>query len=57
MAAGIVRGMEAGLAALAFGLVAFMGIEMLPRGWLRAGGGALLLFSLCAIALQLLGVL
>lgn len=53
---GIVAGMELGAAALAFGLVAMLILSAIRPDWLKAAGGFLILVTVIAIALQLLGL-
>lgn len=48
--------MDIGAAALAFGLGAALVLEVIPRDWMRAAGGLLVLLTLAAIGLQLLGL-
>lgn len=48
--------MELGFAALVFALGAALVLELIRRDWLRAAGGLLILLTLGAIGLQLLGL-
>ena len=45
--------MDAGLAALLLGLGLYVIIEKTPHQWLRAAGGALIIFTIAATAWQI----
>jgi hypothetical protein len=48
--------MDPGPAAAGFAALALVGLSLIPVGWLKAAGGLLILATVAAIALQLLGV-
>ena len=44
--------MDAGAAALIFGLIAVMGFAAIPESWRKAGGGLLIALTIAVISLD-----